>query len=222
MIGGRVFKRENGMNRARTVTILTMLGGAIFFVSWAAQNYLQPGWAARLSKLETSQNLLQLERMNREMWQIQFNLESTLAERKTDNDHRERFVEVAYNYLDAIQNIYFWESWRVAGEGGRESLPVSKTKVTQRANTLYLARDLEGLVKLVHHYDDLLTRQQSELDVKFGRELGKVRAQSRFWDRVFLWGYIVASLLIATRWYLTAWLGWPGSSWNKELGGTPS
>ena len=145
------------------------------------------------------------------MWQIQLN-----AELKRQPDDTVLLKIAAYNFVRSIITLLAWEEARIKG-GSRA--PIEAKDLTLEAATRLLDKgDVNGLLELVKIATRTKALYQSQLDKEYRQQMEESQQTSELWNTRFMWCYIVGSLLLGLRWFMTAILGWPDKRSNVTSG----
>jgi len=199
---------SNASGKSILLLILALVGAGILLTAWLAQNYFKNKWLEERLYLERSQHSIEIVQSRLDMWLIQYNQEVV-----KEPQNKELLMASTYEIIRCVSTLLAWEEARVSG-GSYEPIVV-KNETLNKAKELYNVKDLDGLLKLSGILIKTKRTFQSQLDGKFFNQIDKTRSGENTWNNIFMWAYIIGSVLLGSRWIMKTLFSWPDKMvWN--------
>jgi len=171
---------------------LTIIGGIILFAAWVAQNHYKAKWDGEIQKLQRSQLVIDIEEVNRSVWEQAYLVES---QRKPINKFllAKAELELTRAYLD----LYTWSVARVSDNSVNNSKMMEvKHMIDTTARQDLREGNYQHISQAFYFVSGQFGKYYMNLDRSFSAKVDEVSRIQENWQKVFMGSYIVGSIML--------------------------
>lgn len=176
---------------------LKLLGGALIFFSWVAQNKFKSDWTDEKNYLQQVQMFISVEDGRMNQWWIAYEQEPV-----NPSQNEGRLALYALKLLQAQTNLIAWGDARLANNDQvKNDIIEAKNAAQKRAIQEYESKNYKAIFKALGSVVKFSNEHTDSQIVEAGRKLNKVRAEEKKWDTIFIALYIIGSCLLAIQFF---------------------